>query len=92
MLVVPSLMLRMSWIRVNRLIAHLLILRMSRVRGASLLPSINILSSSFRVPGSTMVSALSVTLPYFGQVGASGQRWDGIARKWDNYMAGGGYQ
>jgi hypothetical protein len=29
---------------------------------------------------------------YHGQVGASGQRWQGIVRKWDNYMAGGGYQ
>jgi hypothetical protein len=29
---------------------------------------------------------------YHGQVGASDQRWQGIARKWDNYMAGGGYQ
>jgi hypothetical protein len=29
---------------------------------------------------------------YHGQVGASGQRWQGIVRKWDNYMAGDGYQ
>jgi hypothetical protein len=36
---------------------------MSRVRGARLLLSINILSSSFRVPSSTMVSVLSVAFP-----------------------------